>query len=130
MPALAVDLGGTKLSLAVFSKQGAILYKQTCLVEKRDGNQVGDLLTGEIQKILAVYSDIQSVGIAVPGIYHHKTGTVWAPNIKGWDDYPLLRQLQQALTIPVTIDSDGPVIFWVNRGRETQGDAAMPFTWQ
>jgi glucokinase len=106
MPALAVDLGGTKLSLAVFSKQGAILYKQTCLVEKRDGNQVGDLLTGEIQKILAVYSDIQSVGIAVPGIYHHKTGTVWAPNIKGWDDYPLLRQLQQALTIPVTIDSD------------------------
>jgi glucokinase len=106
MPALAVDLGGTKLSLAVFSKQGTILYKHTCLVGKREGNQVGKLVATEVQKILAAYSDIQSMGIAVPGIYHHKTGTVWAPNIKGWDNYPLLHQMQQVVGIPITIDSD------------------------
>jgi glucokinase len=106
MPALAVDLGGTKLSLAVFSEQGAILYKHSCLVGKREGNQVGKLLVTEVQKILAACSNIQSIGIAVPGIYHHKTGTVWAPNIKGWNDYPLLHQMQHVVSIPIAIDSD------------------------
>jgi glucokinase len=105
MTALGIDLGGTKLSLAVFSQQGDILYKQTVAVEKRKGNEVGDLIVEETKKIISSHN-ITSIGIAVPGIYHNKTGTVWAPNIKGWDDYPLLPQMQAAVNIPVTIDSD------------------------
>ncbi len=104
MTALGIDLGGTKLSFAVFSQQGGILYKHTVEVEKRSGKEVGDLIADETQKLIASHN-IQSVGIAVPGIYH-QTGTVWAPNIKGWDDYPLLQQMQAATNIPVTIDSD------------------------
>jgi glucokinase len=88
----------------VFSQQGGILYKHTVEVEKRSGKEVGDLIADETQKLIASHN-IQSIGIAVPGIYH-QTGTVWAPNIKGWDDYPLLQQMQAATNIPVTIDSD------------------------
>lgn len=106
MTALAIDLGGTKLSFAVFSRQGDILFKQTIPIEKRCGNEVGELIVEETKKILDTHSNIQSIGMAVPGIYHHKTGTVWAPNIGGWDDYPLLQQMQQATGVPVTIDSD------------------------
>src|SRR6188472_181420 len=100
MTALGIDLGGTKLSFAVFSQQGDILYKQTVAVEKRKGKDVGDLITQETKKIISSHS-VTSIGIAVPGIYHNKTGTVWAPNIKGWDDYPLLQQMQAAVTVPV-----------------------------
>lgn len=105
MTALGIDLGGTKLSFAVFSQQGDILYKQTAAIEKRKGKEVGDLIAEETRKIISSHS-VTSIGIAVPGIYHNKTGTVWAPNIKGWDDYPLLQQMQAAVTVPVTIDSD------------------------
>ncbi|MGI8583171.1 MAG: ROK family protein [Chitinophagaceae bacterium] len=104
MTALGIDLGGTKLSFAVFSQQGGILYKHTVEVEKRSGKEVGDLIADETQNLI-VSHNIQSIGIAVPGIYH-QTGTVWAPNIKGWDDYPLLQHMQAATNIPVTIDSD------------------------
>jgi glucokinase len=105
MTALGIDLGGTKLSFAVFSQQGDIIYKNTVAVEKRSGKETGDLIVQESKKIISTHN-VQSVGIAVPGIYRRKTGTVWAPNIKGWDDYPLLQQMQTSGNIPVTIDSD------------------------
>src|SRR4030095_4729824 len=106
MNALAIDLGGTKLSLAVFTEQGDIVLKKTIALEKRKSLQVGDLITHEIEDITRTHPNIQSIGIAVPGIYRQKTSTVWAPNIEAWDDYPLLQEIENITSIPVTIDSD------------------------
>jgi glucokinase len=106
MIALGIDLGGTKLSLAIFTEQGSVLFEKTITLEKREGKEVGDLIAEETQKLITTHQDIHSIGIAVPGIYRHKTGTVWAPNIKGWEDFPLLQQMQEITDIPVTIDSD------------------------
>ena len=103
---LGIDLGGTKLSFAVFTEEGNILLKKTIPINKREGKQVGDLIAVETKKIINSHKDIQSIGIAVPGIYRHKTGTIWAPNIQGWDDYPLLEQMQETTSLPVYIDSD------------------------
>jgi glucokinase len=44
--------------------------------------------------------------MSVPGIYHRDRGTVWAPNIAGWDDYPLLDELRRATDAPVAVESD------------------------
>ena len=45
--------------------------------------------------------------LSVPGISHTETGTVWAPNIPGWSDYPLLHEVTTVCgKIPVVIDSD------------------------
>ena len=111
MALLGIDLGGSKLALAVFSADGSILYKETVPLQKRKGGAVGKLITGNVIKLLAwgekEGNRINSIGISVPGISHVSTGTVWAPNIEGWDDYPLLKELQSVSgTIPVTIDSD------------------------
>jgi len=106
MTALAIDLGGTKLSFAVFSEKGEMFYRKIVALENRKGSEVGNLIEEETKKIIADYLNIQAIGIAVPGIYHKKPGTVWAPNIKDWDNYPLLKQMQGATGVPVTIDSD------------------------
>ena len=106
MAVLGIDLGGTKLSLGVFKETGEIIIKQTASIENRGGSEVANLIDDQIRKILRTHENIQSIGIAVPGIYHEKTGTVWAPNIPGWSDYPLLRQMEKVGDIPVTIDSD------------------------
>jgi glucokinase len=106
MAVLGIDLGGTKLSLAVFVQNGEIIFKKTVALEKRAGAEVANLICEEIRKILSTHESIQSLGIAVPGIYHEKTGNVWAPNIPGWTDYPLLDQIEKEGDIPVTIDSD------------------------
>ena len=106
-----IDLGGTKLSLGVFSEKGKMLHKEIISLNNRTGTEVGQLITTAIKDLIAtqraVGNTISSIGIAVPGISRSKTGTVWAPNIPGWDDYPLLDEITQITGgIPITIDSD------------------------
>jgi len=109
MSILAIDLGATKLAIAVFAETGELLSKESVALDNRGGAEVGRLITDQVKKSLNVAenSPIRSIGICVPGISRSKTGTVWAPNISGWDDYPLLQEVKQVSgDIPVTIDSD------------------------
>jgi glucokinase len=111
MAILGIDLGGTKLALAIFSHDGNILFKDTVSVGKKTGSDVGQLITEQtlrfIQKGKSGGNKIDSIGISVPGISHPGTGTVWVPNIPGWDDYHLLEEVKQVSgDLPVTIDSD------------------------
>ena len=109
MSLLGIDLGGTKLAVTQFSSEGSVLFKDTIPLAGRHGKDVGALVTGTVADIINKkhYKPIQSIGISVPGISRIKTGTVWAPNIPGWDDYPLLKEVQAVCPeIPVTIESD------------------------
>jgi glucokinase len=108
---LAVDLGGTKISGALFNTEGMVSPKKVLYREKREGRQVGELLVELIGSLLewsaANSLPASAVGVAVPGIYHAETGRVWAPNIPGWDDYPLLEELTgQFGSMGIGIDSD------------------------
>ncbi len=111
MCVIGVDLGGTKLALAVFSIEGEILERKTVALENRKGHEVGTLITEQIAGSIDTFRQtgrhIKSVGISVPGISHAGEGTVWAPNIPGWDNYALMNEVKSAVgEIPVTIDSD------------------------
>ena len=106
MATLGIDLGGTKLAMALFAESGELLVKETRQLGDRKGPQVGRLIQDELKRHIAS-TEIEGVGVSVPGISRQKTGTVWAPNIEGWEDYPLLRELTDvAGSIPVTIDND------------------------
>jgi len=111
MALLGIDLGGTKLALAIISNEGAILNKESVAVGKRTGTDAGQLITEQvtkfIQKAKSEGTPIEAIGISVPGIAHPGTGTTWVPNIAGWEDYPLLDEVKSVSgSIPVTIDSD------------------------
>ena len=111
MALLGIDLGGTKLAMAIFSKDGKLMHKETAALEKRTGTDVGKLITEQVTSILRKQrfdgGEIEAVGISVPGIAHPGTGTVWVPNIEGWENYPLLDEVKKVCEgIPVVIDSD------------------------
>jgi glucokinase len=111
MPLLAIDLGGTKLALAVFSQEGDLLREENISLNKRSGGEVGRLIAesaaANVAKQKEEGEEIVAIGISVPGIYYKNDGTVWAPNIEGWVSYPLLKEVRSvAGNIPVTIDSD------------------------
>lgn len=109
MAVIGLDLGGTKLAVALFAEDGTLLYKQRVPLTQLQGAAVGSLI---LEQIAAVRSNfpkeaISGAGICIPGIYYAKTGTVWCPNIKGWEQYPLGEQLSAACgSLPVVIDSD------------------------
>jgi glucokinase len=111
MALLGIDLGGTKLALAIFDNDGTIIFKEAFPLGNRRGSEVGEFITDKSGKFMHYAelkgSQINSIGISVPGISNINTGTVWAPNIPGWSDYPLLQEVKGISgNIPVTMDSD------------------------
>jgi glucokinase len=110
---IGIDLGGTKLAGALFSSAGTLLEKQVAPLDRRRGSAVAELICARIASLLDTARDrnltVSGIGVCVPGIYHSKTGRVWAPNIGGWTNYPLRREVQSAIArrnIRVEIDSD------------------------
>ena len=113
MAVIALDLGGTKLAAALFNNNGDILFKTNQSLHKRQGKEVGQLISHTANEVLnkatSANEAVSAIGICVPGIAHAKTGKVWAPNIPGWDDYLLLDELQRSVNnnkIKIRIDSD------------------------
>ncbi len=110
---IAMDLGGTKLSGALFTREGDIIHKKEFFLKGKGGTEVSSMVVQLVQELEAYgrdkYYHINSVGICIPGISNQRNGTVWAPNIRGWEAYPLHRELKDGLSnpdIPVSIESD------------------------
>jgi len=110
---LAMDLGGTKLSGALFSREGELIHKSEALLKGKQGPEVGALLVQQLSELESYAHEkdlhLRSVGICVPGISKQQNRTVWAPNIPGWEAYPLYREVKAGLShpdIPVSIESD------------------------
>lgn len=111
MAVLGIDLGATKLAGALFDAQGRILYRCRTQRNTRTDRAVGRLIRQQVADLLKQAGKVQveAIGICVPGIAHAKTGRVWAPNIPGWEDYPLRDEIVSALNqpdLPVVVDSD------------------------
>jgi glucokinase len=113
MAVIALDLGGTKLAAALFKKDGGLSFRSTVSIKRKKGNKVGKLIIESASAILQKAQNkkikVTAIGICVPGIAHAVTGTVWAPNIAGWEDYPLKAELERVFkkkNVTVHIDSD------------------------
>lgn len=111
MKLLSIDIGGTKIALALFTEDGYLLIKKYVTLDKKKGRDVGILINEQINNLMLSPErkgdSIKSIGVSVPGISYSATGTVWAPNIPGWDNYHLLEEIKTVSgNIPVKIDSD------------------------
>jgi glucokinase len=104
---IGADLGGTKLAVAAFTGDGDVLAREVTPLADRRGASVGALVAEAVGRMITQHKS-DTVGVCVPGIYRADRGSVWAPNINGWDDYPLLDELRDSLgpSVRVTIDSD------------------------
>jgi glucokinase len=105
---LAVDLGGTKCSAAIVDRKGKIVSCRTVPVDVSSRS-------GPVRQIVGLAEDLAGgkkpkdayfgAAVAVPGLVRHN-GTVWAPNLPGWEQMPLAKRLTRSLSIPVRVESD------------------------
>lgn len=104
MAVFAADLGGTKLACAVVDPSGKILARRTEAVDTSSPR-------APIAQIVRLAAELRgrvkysAAGVAVPGLAR-RDGTVWAPNVPGWDRMPLARLLRAQLGVLVVVDSD------------------------
>ena len=109
---IGLDCGGTKVASALFDDKGTILKEDIVLLEGAGGKQAADKLLHLLDMMQdhakSLHLEPLSLGVCIPGIVYHDSGKVWAPNIPGWDDYPLLDDIKAHVPegFPVAVDSD------------------------
>lgn len=128
--AIGIDLGGTVIKGGVVSASGEVLAKATKPTEADAG------VTHVVEQIAALIATLQgasdgasapaSVGLGVPGNIDHDKGVVLAsPNLDGWRDVPVVRQVSERVGRPVVLDNDancaalGEAVCGVGRGAES-----------
>lgn len=104
-----IDVGGTKISSALFTRAGEVSARTKTPIDKSGGDaaagQVGDRIEALAKAAGAAGGRLAAVGICVPGIAYASSGKVWAPNIPGWDQYPLLEKIKEK-HVPIVLESD------------------------
>jgi glucokinase len=94
-----VDVGGTKISSALFTRNGEMLGKTKTAIDTSGGDRAADqvraVVRGLEEEAGKASGRLLAVGLCVPGIVFSGDGRVWAPNIPGWDRYPLRDRLGQ-----------------------------------
>jgi glucokinase len=101
------DVGGTQIRVAVF-QAGSTTPLDVQKIRTKDGNQrPEDRLVDLIKSMHKAGSNIRGLSIAIPGYVDHVNGVIYrAPNIRGWDNFPMRDYLQKRLDIPVLVGND------------------------
>lgn len=122
--ALSAFLGGTKCAAALVSCEGELIRLRSSPLAGVSAAGVASLIMEQIETLLAhaalKHLQVRGVGISVPGIYDQHRGTVWAPHIEGWEQYPLHRFMKDHLT-----RHDLPLIIENERGASMLGEYWM-----
>jgi len=107
-----VDLGGTKLSLGLVSRDGKIIDKTTVFDHVgKDEEAIVNYITQLVKKIISDNdlheSDLEGIGIGFPGHVRYRDGyTITTSNLKGFKNFPLRDSLARNFSIPVRLDND------------------------
>jgi glucokinase len=111
-PVLAVDLGGTKMIIAVISADGRILARERCLTLAEEGPQsVITRLFAVIDDILGTQgmspSQLSGICLGVAGVIDIKRGwLVSGPHLPGWSNVPLRDMVKEKYGIPSFLLND------------------------
>jgi glucokinase len=107
---IGVDLGGTNLRASAVAVDGEVLEDFQIPTESEGGPD--HIVERIIEGVIEVNeghsgSDLIGVGIGVPGLIRLESGVIAkAPNLPGWEEYPLRQRLEDALGLPVNVEND------------------------
>ena len=127
VPALAVDLGGTKVLVGLVDSSGRVLAHERAATPQQGPESVARAI-GELARSVraaagAAGRPIAGVGVAAAGPTDHKRGVIYdPPNIKGWGrETPFGPLLQRELGETVHVENDANAAAlgeaWVGAGR-------------
>ncbi|MCS7192831.1 MAG: ROK family protein, partial [Armatimonadetes bacterium] len=127
--ALAIDLGGTKVSSSVVSEDGSIVSYSTRLTDAQKGgdwvlNRIKEVAAEALESSKVAPKQIIGVGLGTPGVVDAEKGIMLseAVNIPDWKGRNLKKELEQVLGLPTFVDNDanaagfGEYVFGAGKG--------------
>ncbi|MHC1784356.1 MAG: ROK family protein [Anaerolineaceae bacterium] len=107
---IVVDVGGTNIRVASYSPASLEPVSIKKIPTQGDGLPPVDRLMNLIAELWPAQDEVHSINIAVPGPVNPYTGIIaYAPNIKGWENFPLRQILQERFPVRVNLANDANV---------------------
>jgi glucokinase len=107
---LAIDIGATRVRVAVVEEDGALLWRESLLTLAKDGPTATlARITVVMRQALASAhgGQVAAIGIGAPGPLDPWEGVIYdPPNLPGWDALPLKRIMQDQFRLPVHVGND------------------------
>lgn len=106
MRTLGIDLGGTKIATAVV-EGGMIIARERVATPQTGFADVLAAMAEAAGRLLEAEGPIQAIGVGSPGPLDLATGTIlFAPNIQGMKNAPIVDGLTDRLDRPVILEND------------------------
>jgi glucokinase len=103
---IGVDIGATKIACGVL-KEEEFLSKTTIPTPKEGWRSVLDSIVNTIRILEKLHPEVSEVGVGVPGTHDRaRTRVLFAPNIHGFTNVPIVDYLSQHLGRPVDLEND------------------------
>lgn len=112
---LGVDLGGTKILGGVFDSKFSLVGRSKLSTKADRGveaviERIARCVREVADECDVKLSQIRGIGIGAPGAVDSDKGRViFAPNLPGWKDIALKKELEKLLDIPVFLGNDANV---------------------
>ena len=109
---VGVDLGGTKILSGVFnhSLESAGVTKLSTKSQRgvdKVVERIARCVQDSVDEADLTLKQVAGLGIGAPGAVDFGSGTViFAPNLEGWKDVPLKKELEKQLGVPVFVEND------------------------
>jgi len=105
-----IDIGGTKIALAVADLEGRVLQKTRFparTAERGPHAIIEEALAGIERMLGKTGSCLAAAGIGCGGPLDRRRGLILSPpNLPGWDEFPVVRLVEERLGVPALLDND------------------------
>jgi len=110
---LGVDLGGTKVNVALVDANGRLLsaHKSPIHPEKEPERVIADILTAIDRCLSETGQEAEALGIGIAAQVDLKGVVHGSPNL-GWRNVPLKKKLEKQLGLPVAVTNDVNAATW------------------
>ncbi|MFT7626267.1 MAG: glucokinase [Myxococcota bacterium] len=105
---VGIDVGGTRIKAGLVDENHQIVNEEVVWLEEGDKTEDGLLARlVEIARKVQDKHDVVSVGLGVPGVVHHRNGSVLrSPNFAAFSDFRIKERLEPLLGEKVLLDND------------------------
>ena len=105
---LAIDVGGTKLSVGIVAETGEVLVRDRVATPVRD---VWPALSRVVLRVLAAApTPPVAVGIGCGGPMNPVTRTVSPLHVPSWKDFPLAAEVETLTQLPTVLDNNAKAV--------------------
>jgi glucokinase len=124
-PTLAIDIGGTKIAVALVDDNGELVHRAQLPTPDSDAEAIFAVVDSLVTEALAAAGGhVRGGGVASAGPIDLPTGTISPINIAAWRRFPIVERVTELVGVPVRLGGDGLCMAlgerWRGAGRDAQ----------